>query len=70
MDTPRSIVISFNWQTKEILHTIFEGVRCIEEAYDWAGTDSFLWEDFPREKGWDHFVHLNEAALLRIFDEK
>lgn len=51
------VVISFNWETEETLHTLFEGKECNEKANNWIHKDSFLWKDFPKSEGWTHFLH-------------
>lgn len=58
----RAVVIAFNWQTEETLHTMFEGDGAADQAAGWAHPDSFLWRDFPASEGWTHFAHWNDEA--------
>lgn len=61
-EEPRGIVVSFNWQTNEILFQRFDGPTAADDAAGWAHRNSFLWRDFPAKDGWEHFAHWNKAA--------
>ena len=58
----RSIVVSFNWKTKEILFNDFEGPGAAKDAEGWSHKESFLWRDFPEKDGWVHFPYWNKEA--------
>lgn len=60
--TPRAVVISFNWLTKEILYIDFEGENAARDAEGWADKESFIWRDFPAKAGWTHFAYWNKRA--------
>lgn len=58
----RALVISFNWNTKEILYTDFEGDGAAKKAEEWSHPKSFIWRDFPAKAGWVHFPYWNKEA--------
>jgi hypothetical protein len=55
----KAVVVSFNWNTQEIMFTDFEGDDAGRKAEGWVHEDSFVWRDFPASDGWTHFVHKN-----------
>ena len=66
----RSVVVSFNWETTESLHTSWSGDGCGMKAVSWADKRSFIWEDFPELEGWTHFCHLNPEAREELVDQR
>lgn len=58
----RAVVVHLNWETEEIMHTLFEGDSAADDAAGWAHPDSFIWRDFPAENGWVHFVYWTKEA--------
>ena len=62
----KAVVISFNWETEEKLHTLFVGEDALDNARGWADKGSFLWNDFPPEEGWVHFSYADEEARKKF----
>ena len=58
----RALVISFNWETKEILFQDFEGDGAAKSAEEWGHPKSFIRRDFPAKDGWEHIVWWNKEA--------
>ena len=55
----RTVVIFYNWETEETLHTAFEGDGCALKAEAFMRS---IEKDFPESKGWAHIVHWNDEA--------
>ena len=57
-----AVVISFNFDTEQTMHTPFDGPNAGVEASQWVAKDSFLWDDFPESEGWTHVMACNAIA--------
>ena len=66
----RAVVVSFNWKTKEILYTDFEGKDSGRKAVGWADPKNFLWKDFPKSEGWAHFHYCNKEAAKELGEQR
>lgn len=64
----KAVVVSFNWDTHDILFTDFDGDDAGIKAESWAHQDSFIWRDYPASAGWTHFVHKNPECQAADVD--
>lgn len=64
----RAVVVSYNWETNETMSTPFTGPGCADTAAGWCHEDSFLWEDFPADCGWEHFFRASPSAMAERGD--
>jgi hypothetical protein len=59
----KAVVVSFNWNTRDIKFTDFEGPDAGWQAEEWVDPNSFVWKDFPASEGWTHILHKNEECM-------
>jgi len=59
----KAVVVSYNWDTNEILFTDFDGPDAGKKAGSWVDKESFIWKDFPASDGWTHFMTKNKECV-------
>jgi hypothetical protein len=56
----KSVLLTFNFNTHEVLHTVFEGEDCWKKVNNFHAS---MAGDFRRGEGWEHVIAHDPQAL-------